>query len=188
MAISTFDARDGLSREVLQGLRGAHRVVLALKDRDTAALGYWIKTQHPDQQDSEEFRLVILHANTSHLPHGLQISDVQPLKIGVAQDDLLWQEALEHLHPGDRVIVQWIGGPATAVSLAVVIHAPKRTGPRKVAVSRRRTVPLTEQYLGPGTHLTPTFVPTYFVGHTTNQRRWRSGQPTSTWRVWPHPA
>lgn len=110
MAISTFDARDGLSAEVLHDLRGAHRVVVALKDRDTAALGYWIKTEHPDQQDSEEFRLVILHA-ISHLTHGLQVSDVQPLMIGVAQDDLLWQEALEHLHPRDMVIVQWAGGP-----------------------------------------------------------------------------
>ena len=182
MAISTFDARDGLSREALQGLRGAHRVALALKDRNTAALGYWIKTQHPDQQDSEEFRLVILHANAS-LPHGLQISDVQPLIIGVAQDDLLWQEALEHLHPGDMVIVQWAGGPSTAVSLAVVIYVPKRSGPRKVVVSQRRTVPLTEQYLGPGTHLYPSFVPTYFLGHTINQRPRRSGQSTSTWRA-----
>src|SRR5260370_40079290 len=137
MAISTFDARDGLSREALQGLGGAHRVCLALKDRDTAALGYWIKTQHPDQQDSEEFRLVIPHANASHLTHGLQIPDVQPLIIGVAQDDLLWQEALEHLHPGDMLVVQWVGGPPTAISLAVVIHAPNRTGAGRDAVSRR---------------------------------------------------
>jgi hypothetical protein len=110
---------------------------------------------------------------------------VQPLIIGAAQDDLLWQEALEYLHPRDMVMVQWAGGPATAVSLAVVLHAPKRTGPRKVPVFQRRTVPLTEQYLGPGTRLTPNFVPTYFLGHTTNPRRWRSGQSTSTWRVWP---
>jgi hypothetical protein len=46
-----------------------------------AALGYWIKTQHPDQQDSEQFRLVIVHADASHLPHGLQISEVQALII-----------------------------------------------------------------------------------------------------------
>jgi len=181
MAISTFDARDGLSTEVLQGLRGAHRVVLALKDRNTAALGYWIKTHRPDQQDTEEFRLVILHAKAS-LTHGQQVSDEQPLIIGAAQDDLFWQEALKHLHPGDVAIVDWAVGWA---AVSVTKHTPERTGPWEFSDYRKWTVPLTKQYLWPGIHLTPNFVPTYFLGHTTNQRRWRSGQTTLTWRVRP---
>jgi len=183
MAVATFDARDGLSSEVLQDLRGAHRVILALKDRGIAALGYWIKAQRPDQQDAEEFRLVILHAKVS-LTHGHQVSEEQPLTIGVAQDDLLWQEALKHLHPGDVATVHWAVGWA-AVSLTVTKHTPKRTGAWELGDYRTWTVPLAKQHLWPGTHLTLNFVPTYFLGHTTNKRRWRSGRPTWTWGVPP---
>jgi hypothetical protein len=102
--------------------------------------------------------------------------------LGAAQDDLLWQEALEHLHPGDVAIVQWAGGPP-AVSLAVVKHARSVQVLGSSAMIRKWTVPLTKQ-LWPGAHLTPNFIPTYFLGHTTNKRRLRSKQPTKTWRVW----
>lgn len=181
MAISTFDARDGFSSEVLQDLHAAQRVVIALKDRDTAALGCWIRTQRPDQQDTEEFRLVILRASAS-VAHG--ISDEQPPTIGAAQDDLFWQEALKHLQPGDVGIVQGAVGWA-AVSLTVTRQTPKRTGPWEFGDYRKWTVPLSRQDLWPGIHLTPDFAPTYFLGHTTNRRRFRSAQPTQTWRIWP---
>ena len=45
---ATFDARSRLPPEVLDDLRRAHRVVVALKDRATAILGYWVKADHPD--------------------------------------------------------------------------------------------------------------------------------------------
>jgi hypothetical protein len=184
MAIRTFDARDGFSSEVLQELRSATRVVLALKDRNTAALGYWVVIPRPDQHDAEEFRLVVLHAHAM-LTHGNAVSEEQPLVIVAAQDDLLWQEALKHVHPGNVATVQWAVGWA-AVSLMVAKHSPERTGAWGSRDFRKWTVTLAEQHLWPGIHLTPNFIPTYFLGHTTSKRRWRSGQPT--WRIVRPPA
>jgi hypothetical protein len=173
MAVPTFDARDGLSAEVLHDLRAAHRVVLALKDTNTAALGYWT---HPDQQVDEEFRLVILRARASPA-RGHEVSEEQPLTIAAARDDLLWQEALKHLHPGDVATVDWAVGWA-AVSLTVRKHTPKQTGPRGFGDYQRWTAPLARRQLWPdGPRPTPNFVPTFYLGHTTLKRRLRAGRP-----------
>jgi hypothetical protein len=38
---------------------------MALKDRNNAVVGYWIRKPHPDQEEAEELRLVILRAEAS---------------------------------------------------------------------------------------------------------------------------
>jgi len=177
MAITVFDARAGLSAAVLDDLWRANRVLIQLKDRRVAALGYWIATPGGGEPaPTEELRIVILPAQASLTPR-YELSQEQPLTIANAQNDVLWQRALEHLHPGDVATVHWAIGWA-AVSLSVARRASGRAAAWGVREYQQWTVPLSKQHLWPGLHLSPNFVPTYFLGHTTTTttQRWRTGQ------------
>ena len=182
LATVTFDARGGLTSEVLADLRAAHRVVVALKDRNNAVVGYWIRKPHPDQEEAEEFRLLILRAEASPT-HGHAVSQEQPLSIEIAQADLLWQEALKHLRPGDVPTIHWALGWAAVLLDPVARTLTTRTGASGTGDYRKRTVPLVTREALPGAHHMPNFVPSYFLGHTNNKRRWRVGQqPAWTFR------
>jgi hypothetical protein len=105
-----------------------------------AALGYWIATPGGEPEPAEELRIVILPAKASLTP-GYELAQEQPLTIANAQDDLLWQRALEHLHPGDVATVHWAVGWA-AVSLTVARRASGRTAAWGFREYRQWTVPL----------------------------------------------
>lgn len=94
-----FDARNGLSPEVLDELRNARRVMLALKDRQTAVLGYWLA-------DDDRLHSVVLPARV-HLTAGHRLEDEQPLVIASPHEDALWHRAVSRLRPRQRVRVEW---------------------------------------------------------------------------------
>jgi hypothetical protein len=108
------DIRSGLTEEVLDGLRRADRVVLAVKTSQTAALGYWVGDELTIAVLASAFSQVML------LPHqmieGFGAPAVSTLKqparqrgvlldVPHAAEDDFWGRVLGVLRPGDVVMV-----------------------------------------------------------------------------------
>jgi hypothetical protein len=106
VATPTFDARQGLFPEVLQDLQQVHRVALALKDRRTAVLGYWIRVHSPGGQGTDKLRAVLLPAQV-HAPTDQDLSTKCPVIIDLTRGTAEWEKAVERLKPGDVMTVDW---------------------------------------------------------------------------------
>jgi hypothetical protein len=160
-----FDARNGLSPELIAELRAAHLVVLGLKDERTAVARIEV---------GERVRRVILPA-VVHVTHGSRLSDEKPLIIRGAQKDLLWQKAVDVMGPGDVATIEWALGWA-AVS---IVFSRQARHPSKLTPSdfRRLTVPLPLKDVWPGVGPGNSPLRRYSLGHTALPRRWRVGQP-----------
>jgi hypothetical protein len=104
------DVRDGLTAEVLDGLRRADRVVLAVKGADTAVLGYWIGEELGMALIASAVTRMLLapHRVGSELTPDMRPAMVHPrspggvvLDIAHAREDEFWSRALGVLRVGD---------------------------------------------------------------------------------------
>jgi hypothetical protein len=111
------DVRDGLSEEVLDGLRQATRVLVALKSPLTAVLGYWrddeltialIKNSHammirpsagPPIEPAPPYRPMRPVPSANVIAHGVL------LDVHNAQADAFWSRVVGVLRAGDVVYV-----------------------------------------------------------------------------------
>jgi hypothetical protein len=117
-----FDARNGLSAEVLDELRSARQVMLALKDQQTAVLGYWLA-------DDERLHAVVLPARV-HRTAGCRFEDEQPLVIAAPEQDALWRGAARYLRPHQRIQVEWsLGWGGVNLSVEPPEHRLINIGP-----------------------------------------------------------
>jgi len=115
-----LDARHGLPAQALDELRQATEVTLAVKDAQTAVLGYWVLEAGPDGQPHERFGAIVVSSQVDPgtAPAPTQIARA-PLSAG-------WQGVVrEHLRPGDAPVAEvWDGqlclrvGPLPGAALA----------------------------------------------------------------------
>ena len=153
MATPTFDARQGLSPDVLQDLRQAHRVAHALKDRHTAVLGYWIKVHSPGGQDMDELRAVLPPA-TVYAPANLDLSAKCPVIIDMSRGTAEWGKAIKPLRTGDVITLDWKEGPPERDVLAVDFR-PVHLGRTWEVRLRRERATLMNLLLHPSRRLGP---------------------------------
>jgi hypothetical protein len=162
-----FDARNGLTRELIQELRSAQLVVLGLKDERTAVA-------HVEIDPGQRARYIILPA-VVHVTHGSRLSDEKPLIIRGAQTDLLWQQAVDVMGPGDVATIEWALGWA-AVSI-VFSRQPRHPSKLTPSDSGRLTVQLPPKVVWSGVGPSGSRLRRYSLGHTALPSRWRVGQP-----------
>jgi hypothetical protein len=131
-----LDARQGLTRQAVEELRRARQLVLALKDRQTAVLGYWLP-------DDDRLHAMILPARV-HLTAGYRLEDEQPLVIAAPRDDALWWGAVSRLRPRQRIRVEWsIGWGGVSLTVDTPEHllvSIGRGGPQLSSFQLGRTV------------------------------------------------
>jgi hypothetical protein len=99
------DARLGLPAQALDELRQATELALAVKDRHTAILGYWVLETGSDGQPHERLGGVVL-------PSEVDASTAPPpMRVRRAQRHAMWQELVRHhLRPGDTPVAErWAG-------------------------------------------------------------------------------
>ena len=137
------DARHGLSPDAVEGLRQARRVALALKDRHTAVLGYWIKVPNLAGQDTHELRAVLLPSQV-HAPTDQDLSTKCPVIIDLTRSTAEWEKAVKRLEPGDVMTVDWDwkAGTERAGWLVDQAHADDIGSWRPVQLSPRWEVKL----------------------------------------------
>ena len=104
--IRPLDARHGLSPEAVDGLRQARPVALALKNRHTAVLGYWVGAPSLAGHGPDELRAVLLPVQI-HTPIEQDPSASCPVVIALERGTADWQRAAASLEPGDVVTVDW---------------------------------------------------------------------------------
>ena len=104
--VRPLDARHGLSPEAVEGLRQARRVALALKDRHTAVLGYWVGAPNLGSHGPDELRAVLLPVQI-HAPTEQDPSTTCPVVIDLERGTADWRRAANLLEPGDIVTVDW---------------------------------------------------------------------------------
>ncbi len=134
------DARHGLPAQALDELRQATAVTLAVKDAQTAVLGYWVLAAGPDDLPHECFGAVLVPSQVDAR------SAPAPTLIARAPLSAGWQGVVrEHLRPGDTPVAEvWDGQlclriaplPGAALASEVVflhVRAMRRGRP----VSRR---------------------------------------------------
>src|SRR5207249_10425265 len=117
-------------------------VVLGLKDERTA-----VAQIESDQDQDQRVRTIILPA-VVHITHGSRLSDEKLLVIRDAQHDLLWQQAVGVIGPGDVATIEWAVAWA-AVSI-VFSQQPRSAGKLSSSDFRRLTVPTPPKDLWPG--------------------------------------
>jgi hypothetical protein len=131
------DVRDGLTQEVVEDLRLARRVSLAIKDARTAALGYWVETTNSRGQPVEQLRIALLRcegvgearlpAQPARQPQGVVLMFPRPLAplsgvlldVADAPHDVFWGRVVGLLRPGDviRVGRDWSSGAWPALRI-----------------------------------------------------------------------
>src|SRR5947207_1518536 len=92
-----IDGRGGASQALIDLLKSADRVLVGLKDRQTAIVQLGI---------GDEVRYVVLAATTHSVP-GATLAAERPLAILDAQRDLFWHNALEAVRAGDQITIGW---------------------------------------------------------------------------------
>jgi len=108
------DVRGGLSEEVLDGLRRATRVLLALKGPLTAGLGYWVDDELTIALIRNSHAMVVrpsAPASSTGSSELMPVETARVLSSGVildvhdAQADAFWSRAVGVLRAGDVVFV-----------------------------------------------------------------------------------
>ena len=108
-----FDARHGLTADLLEGLRQAQRVSLAVKDLRTSALGFWVGDElRVALVDSDPLLLHVRRVSRAELASGqthvFRPQGVRP-KLGVifstenAESDAFWSRLIGVVREGDTL-------------------------------------------------------------------------------------
>ena len=158
-----IDARDGVSAELVDMFKRADRVVIGLKDRQTAV----VLLAHGDNQ-----QYVVLRAMV-HVTHGAELRREQPLVIRDAQRDLLWRKAIDRLREGHVPMVEWALGWAQ-VCLQLYVGQPPEAS--RTTQYRAKLVPIPRMDALTG-GLSGTRQTQFALGPTTMRRRLRVGEP-----------
>jgi hypothetical protein len=157
-----FDVRDGLTPEVLEDLRRARRVSLAVKDARTAALGYWVEATDPPAKPVQEIRIALLRCEgvggqpgrapqaVVSPPQGPVLRMVRRplapfsgvlLDLADTQADAFWGRVLGLLRAGDVVVVgrdwSWGALPALRIGNGKMTLAWLRLPSRRLEARKR---------------------------------------------------
>lgn len=103
---AVFDAREGLPQEALEELKRAERITAAVKDAQTAALGYWLTEADQEGESTERLGVILVQRQADpRASAGLKGSGLV-LDIENAQQDQFWQWVVTMLHPEDVLRVK----------------------------------------------------------------------------------
>jgi hypothetical protein len=165
-ALDPIDARNGVSADLVEELRRAERVLIGLKDRQTAVMALARGGQK---------RYVIVPAIV-HITHGADLARERPLVIRDAQRDLLWRNAIDRLREGHVPVVEWALGWAQ-VCLQLHTRLPKASQRMTAAEYHAKLVPMPQMDIWPAGGSSETRQTRYSLGPTTMRRRMRVGEP-----------
>jgi hypothetical protein len=102
-----FDARDGLSRTVIRDLRRIGEIMVAPKDQQTCALGYWVDLPDPTRPD-DCLRVVLIKSGSAG-----GFTSRELVLNRRTQGDEAWRRFVDLLRPGDVLSLEAppTGGP-----------------------------------------------------------------------------